>query len=157
MLASISSCCRRFSRPCTVAARYTTALTGTGFDADRDLLELLGSGEFSESPHGQYIHSLKSRFEGPVVADLVCYLRPHVELALQAMTRGRYAGRFWILGVGVGMVVPLLLAVVALGVLDDPTSPTGAVLGVLAGLATVVGLYGYEDAFVRAGQAVPLS
>ncbi len=57
---------------------------GNGFDADRDLLELLGSGEFSESPHGQYIHSLKSRFEGPVVADLVCYLRLHVELALRA-------------------------------------------------------------------------
>ncbi len=45
----------------------------------------------------------------------------------------------------------------ALTALDDPTTPTGAVLGVLAGLATIVGLYGYEDAFVRAGQAVPLS
>jgi Fe-S-cluster-containing dehydrogenase component/formate-dependent nitrite reductase membrane component NrfD len=81
----------------------------------------------------------------------------HVELALQAMTRGRYAGRFWILGVGVGMVLPLVLAVVVLAGLDDPTNPAGAVLGALAGLAAVVGLYGYEDAFVRAGQAVPLS
>jgi RsiW-degrading membrane proteinase PrsW (M82 family) len=57
---------------------------GTGFDADRDLLELLGSGAFSESPHGQFLHSLKERFDGPVVADLVCYLRLHVELALRA-------------------------------------------------------------------------
>jgi RsiW-degrading membrane proteinase PrsW (M82 family) len=57
---------------------------GTGFDADRDLLELLGSGAFTESPHGQFLHSLKERFDGPVVADLVCYLRLHVELALRA-------------------------------------------------------------------------
>ena len=57
---------------------------GTGFDADRDLLELLDSGTFSESPHGQFLHALKARFRGEVVADLVCYLRLHVELALRA-------------------------------------------------------------------------
>ena len=79
----------------------------------------------------------------------------HVELALQAMTRGRYAGRFWILGVGVGMVLPLVLAVVVLAGLDDPTNPAGRSSARSAG--AVVGLYGYEDAFVRAGQAVPLS
>ena len=57
---------------------------GTGFDADQDLLELLHSGSFSESPHGQYLHSLRAHFSGAVVADLVCYLRLHVELALRA-------------------------------------------------------------------------
>ena len=57
---------------------------GTGFDADRDLLELLDSGAFSESPHGQFLHALKARFRGEIVADLVCYLRLHVELALRA-------------------------------------------------------------------------
>jgi formate-dependent nitrite reductase membrane component NrfD len=92
-----------------------------------------------------------------VFLELSSHGSAHVELALQAMTRGRYAGRFWGLGVGVGMVLPLSLALVALTAPDDPTTPTGAVLGVLAGLATIVGLYGYEDAFVRAGQAVPLS
>ena len=45
---------------------------GTGFDADRDLLELLDSGAFSESPHGQFLHALKARFRGEIVADLVC-------------------------------------------------------------------------------------
>ena len=30
-------------------------------------------------------------------------------------------------------------------------------MAALAGLAAIVGLAGYEDAFVRAGQAVPLS
>ena len=57
---------------------------GVGFDADRDLLELLDSGNFSESPHGQYLMALRSRFPGEVVADLLCYLRLHVELALRA-------------------------------------------------------------------------
>ena len=57
---------------------------GQGFDNDRELLELLDSGAFSESPTGQYLHGLRARFSGPVVADLVCYLRIHVELALRA-------------------------------------------------------------------------
>jgi len=57
---------------------------GSGFDADRDLLELLDSGAFTESPAGQYLQSLRQRFRGEVVADLLCYLRLHVELALRA-------------------------------------------------------------------------
>lgn len=55
-----------------------------GFDADTELLELINSGELSESHVGQYLHELKARFEGPIVADLLCYLRIHVELALRA-------------------------------------------------------------------------
>ena len=57
---------------------------GSGFDADRELLELIDSGAFSQSPHGQYLYALRERFRGEVVADLVCYLRLHVELALRA-------------------------------------------------------------------------
>ena len=55
-----------------------------GFDADTELLELINSGELSESKVGQYLHSLKEKFEGAIVADLLCYLRLHVELALRA-------------------------------------------------------------------------
>ena len=55
-----------------------------GFDADTELLELINSGELSDSHVGEYLHSLKERFEGPIVADLLCYLRIHVELALRA-------------------------------------------------------------------------
>ena len=55
-----------------------------GFDADTKLLELINSGELSESHVGEYLHTLKERFEGPIVADLLCYLRLHVELALRA-------------------------------------------------------------------------
>ncbi len=81
----------------------------------------------------------------------------HVELAVAAMTRGRYWRRFWLLGVGVGLVVPMVAAAVLLAAVDDPTGGAAAALAAIAGLATVIGLFGYEDAFVRAGQAVPLS
>lgn len=57
---------------------------GAGFDNDREMLELLASGAFSQSPTGQYLHQLRARFPGEVVADLVCYLRLHAELALRA-------------------------------------------------------------------------
>ena len=57
---------------------------GVGFDADTELLELLNSGQFSKSPVGDFLETLKRKFRGEVVADLVCYLRLHVELALRA-------------------------------------------------------------------------
>jgi len=55
-----------------------------GFDADTELLHLINSGEFSSSKVGLYLHSLKEKFRGEVVADLLCYLRLHVELAIRA-------------------------------------------------------------------------
>lgn len=55
-----------------------------GFDADTELLELIESGELSQSHVGIYLHSLKEKFKGEVVADLICYLRIHVELSLRA-------------------------------------------------------------------------
>ena len=55
-----------------------------GFDADTELIELINSGKLSGSHVGQYLESLKARFRGPVVADLLCYLRVRTELALRA-------------------------------------------------------------------------
>ena len=57
---------------------------GRGFDADAQMLESINSGNFPESPAGRYLTSLKQRFRGPVVADLLCYLRLYTELALRA-------------------------------------------------------------------------
>ena len=57
---------------------------GKGFDADAEMLELINSGGFSDSPIGRYLHELKEKFDGPVVADLLCYLRLYTELALRA-------------------------------------------------------------------------
>ncbi|HXF79688.1 MAG TPA: PrsW family glutamic-type intramembrane protease [Usitatibacter sp.] len=57
---------------------------GTGFDADSEMLELINSGRLSDSPVGRYLHTLKDRFRGPVVADILCYVRIYTELALRA-------------------------------------------------------------------------
>ena len=57
---------------------------GRGFDADTAMLASITSGRFADSPSGRYLESLRSRFKGPVVADLLCYLRLHTELALRA-------------------------------------------------------------------------
>jgi RsiW-degrading membrane proteinase PrsW (M82 family) len=57
---------------------------GRGFDADARMLETINSGGFRESPAGQYLTSLKERFHGPIVADLLSYLRLYTELALRA-------------------------------------------------------------------------
>lgn len=56
----------------------------SGFDADTQLLGLVNSGKFGDSLPGRYLESLRARFDGPVVADLLCYLRLRTELALRA-------------------------------------------------------------------------
>ena len=55
-----------------------------GFDADTELLELMNSGRLSESKVGKYLQSLREKFSGEVVVDLLCYLRIHLELSLRA-------------------------------------------------------------------------
>ena len=55
-----------------------------GFDADTQLLALIDSGGLSEAPVGKYLETLRQRFRGEVVADLLCYLRLVVELTLRA-------------------------------------------------------------------------
>jgi len=57
---------------------------GRGFDADAEMLELINSGRLSDSPVGRYLDSLRGKFQGPVVADVLCYLRLYTELALRA-------------------------------------------------------------------------
>jgi RsiW-degrading membrane proteinase PrsW (M82 family) len=57
---------------------------GVGFDTNAELLRLIHSGEFSSSRIGRYLQSLHDRFRGEVLADMLCYVRLHVELALKA-------------------------------------------------------------------------
>lgn len=73
----------------------------------------------------------------------------HVELAQRAMTHGDYKGRFR-LSVLIGLVGAGVLAVTALATDSMPVAVVG-------GLAAITGVALYEDAFVRAGQSVPLS
>jgi RsiW-degrading membrane proteinase PrsW (M82 family) len=55
-----------------------------GFDADTEVLEMILSGNLSSSHVGTYLHSLKERFSGEVVIDMLCCLRLHLELSLRA-------------------------------------------------------------------------
>jgi protease PrsW len=64
--------------------RATAAWLGAGFDADTEMLASITSGHFADSPAGRYLATLKMRFRGPIVADLLCYLRLYTELALRA-------------------------------------------------------------------------
>lgn len=54
------------------------------FDADVEMLALLGGGAFLNSRPGQYLQTLRERFDGPIVADMLCFLRLHTELAIRA-------------------------------------------------------------------------
>jgi RsiW-degrading membrane proteinase PrsW (M82 family) len=55
-----------------------------GFDADAELLRLIQSGRLSESRVGRFLESLRQRFSGEVVVDILCYIRIRVELTLRA-------------------------------------------------------------------------
>ncbi len=57
---------------------------GVGFDSDAQLLEMIETGCVSETRIGHYLLSLKARFPGEAVADMLCLVRLHVELALKA-------------------------------------------------------------------------
>lgn len=57
---------------------------GSGFDADTSLLDLIRSGRLSDSPAGRYLRTLRDRFPGETVVDMLCYLRLHTELSLRA-------------------------------------------------------------------------
>jgi RsiW-degrading membrane proteinase PrsW (M82 family) len=57
---------------------------GRGFDSDAERLDLIQSGRLTDAPMGRYLATLRSRFAGPIVADLLCYLRLYTELAMRA-------------------------------------------------------------------------
>jgi len=54
------------------------------FDADAQLITMILSGEFTETRIGRFLSDLRSKFEGPVVVDMLCYLRIYTELAIRA-------------------------------------------------------------------------
>ncbi len=64
--------------------RRTRQWLGIGFDSDQALLEMVTTGVLAENRIGAYLHSLQDRFSGEVVADMLCYLRLHLELSVQA-------------------------------------------------------------------------
>lgn len=57
---------------------------GAGFDLDNEVLRLINSGEFTSSPIGLYLKSLRQFYPGEVLADMLCCLRLRTELSLRA-------------------------------------------------------------------------
>ncbi len=63
--------------------RATRDWVGHGLDQDADLLELIHTGAIVHTPAGEYLTSLRSRFPGPTVGDMLCLLEIRLELALR--------------------------------------------------------------------------
>jgi RsiW-degrading membrane proteinase PrsW (M82 family) len=55
-----------------------------GMDTDVSLMEYIIQGKISETKIGKYLRSLKNRFPGEIMADMLCFLRIHLELAIRA-------------------------------------------------------------------------
>ena len=55
-----------------------------GLDSDVRMLDYITTGTISETRAGKYLHLLRSRFSGEIVADMLCFLRIHLELAVRA-------------------------------------------------------------------------
>ena len=77
-------------------------------------------------------------------------LTPHptadARKAVQAIVRGRYRGYFWVLGIAVGNLAPVVLAWIG-----------GEAMIAAAGAGVLIGLYATEYVWVRAPQDIPLS
>jgi formate-dependent nitrite reductase membrane component NrfD/NAD-dependent dihydropyrimidine dehydrogenase PreA subunit len=74
----------------------------------------------------------------------------NIEQALHHMTRGAFSRQWWLGGQALGVAVPILCGIGALSGSPDWVGAIGAV-------AVAAGIYFADDAFVKAGQSVPLS
>ena len=74
--------------------KLTREWIGDGMDLDVALLDLIRSAHFDETRLGRYLSELRTRFPGPVVADMFCLLRVELELGIRAkgMLMAREAG-----------------------------------------------------------------
>jgi formate-dependent nitrite reductase membrane component NrfD len=74
----------------------------------------------------------------------------NISEAVHHMTRGVYAREWWLGGQLLGVAIPIVLGALYLG---------GAELwvGALGGVAAAAGVWFADDAFVKAGQSVPLA
>ena len=64
--------------------RSTREWLGVGFDTDREILEMITSGNLSDTKIGTYLQSLEDRFRGEILADMLCLLRIYLELSIGA-------------------------------------------------------------------------
>jgi len=64
--------------------RATREWVGDGLDLDVELLNLVTSSYFGATRLGRYLNELKTRFPGPIVADMFCLLQLDLELSIRA-------------------------------------------------------------------------
>jgi hypothetical protein len=64
--------------------RVLRAWLDSDLDSKVELLESINTGTFLDSNAGRYLQSLRDRFRGEDLADMLCYVRLHGELALRA-------------------------------------------------------------------------
>ncbi len=57
---------------------------GVGFDADQEMLGMITTGTLGDTRIGRYLETLQHSFPGGIVADMLCYLRIHLELSIRA-------------------------------------------------------------------------
>ncbi len=124
-----------------LAGAAALAITGLGVDAPRQVHDALA-----------WSLLLSAAASAAIVAQDVFGRHPtgQAERAALNLRRDRFAARFWS-GVIIGMGLPAVGAAVYLVV------GSGRGWSAVAGVAALVGLWLYEDAWVRAGQSVPLS
>ena len=95
--------------------------------------------------------SLAASFFLALVEIAISHASEDARLAMRSLVKGRYAFRFWVLTMTVGQAFPILIcALVLLALL-----PSGAVW--IAAFAALLGLFFFEDVWLKAGQSVPLS
>ena len=82
---------------------------------------------------------------------------PHVSedvrIATQVLINGRLSRRFWGLVIGTGLIAPIILASLGLASLV----PGAWAFAVVAAVLALAGLWWFEELWVKAGQAAPLS
>ncbi len=64
--------------------KATRRWLGIGLDKELELLDLIASGDMSESRIGNYLERLRGRFEAHVIVDMLCFLRLNLELSIRA-------------------------------------------------------------------------
>jgi RsiW-degrading membrane proteinase PrsW (M82 family) len=57
---------------------------GAGFDIDQELLRAMRAGQVGATPVGEYLTTVRSRFDPEVIVDMMCLLRLRAELAIKA-------------------------------------------------------------------------
>lgn len=67
-----------------MSEKKTREWLGVRFDTDAELLEMVNTGQTSQSRVGEYLGALESRFPGAVVVDMLCMLKIHLELSVKA-------------------------------------------------------------------------